>query len=165
MISTRSAKTLVAYPQDDTEVTHKTSGGYSYLGMTRSSGSGQWGVIAHGWSHESVTRRTRRLARLNNSAASAVKETWEATAPVIRAYFGHHRLRITEVFKDGQWQKASYHAGRSVLRQLPAEGISAVKVKGTGNYQGNGERPGVHEADFQVTELLRSMNARKKVQS
>lgn len=160
MISTRSAKTLVAYPQDDTEVTHKTSGGYDYLGMTCSF-SGQWGVVAHGWSFTSVAKRTQRLARLNQAANSAVEQTWEATAPVIRAYFGHHRLRITEVFKDGQWQKASYHAGRSVLRQLPAEGITAVKVRGTGNYQGNGERPGLHEADFQVDEIIRSLKSRR----
>ncbi len=159
MISTRTAKTLVAYPQDDTEVTQKTSGGYDYLGMTCSF-SGQWGVVAHGWSHESVTRRTRRLAGINRSASFAVEIAWEATAPVIRAYFGHHRLRITEVFKNGQWQKANYHAGRSVLRQLPAEGVLAVKVRGTGNDQGNWERPGLHEADFQVDEITRSLKSR-----
>jgi hypothetical protein len=42
-------------------------------------------------------------------------------------------------------------AGRCALRELAAEGVTAVEVRG----------PGRRTAEFQVAEILKSMNARK----
>jgi hypothetical protein len=170
----RSQKTFVAYTAAGDEATFQTaSDKYDYAGLVNPlDGSGQWRVVALGYSYESVTRRTRDAARRilapNYSddwgirAYSCTAQAWEVSAPVIGAYFGHHRLRVTAVFLDGRWQEVNYHAGRSLLRTLAKEGVEAVQVRGTGSRHCLSERQGLHEADFQMTELLKSMNTRRR---
>jgi hypothetical protein len=169
----RTRRTFAAYTTGGDEVlVQHSSSKYDYVGLVNHlDGSGEWKPAAYGCSHASVTKRTRSAARKllapNYSddwavrAYSCVAQMWEATAPVVRDYFGHHRLRITAVFLDGGWQEVNYHAGRSLLRTLDKEGVQAVQVRGVGSQHRLRERTGLHVADFQMSEVVKSMNARK----
>lgn len=155
----RTTRTYAAYvsPLCDapgTEVLFTTaSSKYDYVGLLQQ--DGQWGVQAKGWSYHSVRSRVRTAARRVNSYAvehiSCTSITVEVTAPVVRDYFGSHRVNISQVFRPGKgWEEVNLHAGRSNLNWLARQGITGVEFTG-----------GQRTADFQMTELLRSMRARK----
>jgi hypothetical protein len=175
----RSSKKFAAYVPatcqggGGTEVTFETSSDkYRYAGLVLPlNGGGQWDVAVVGWSAESVTSRNRtqankRLGAYRGQAWALDRYTgtsiaWEHTAPVVREYFGHHRVAVTAVFFPGEgWTERDYHGGKSLLRMLKGDGVTHVRFTGRGTFEG--ERPGVHAADFTMDELLKSMNARKK---
>jgi hypothetical protein len=169
MISTRTAKTLIATTQWG-EVEYRTAGNYTVAGVIQYTENGRLvrRVAAVGNSWDSVTSRTKaelRKARPGTLPSDypylmEVVHLTEATAPVIRKYFGRHGLTISQVFtQDGGWQDVRYHAGRSLLRKLAQDGVITITVS-----RPLGRNRGRQEADFQMTEILKSMNARKKVQ-
>jgi hypothetical protein len=77
----------------------------------------------------------------------------ERTAPVLHRYFGTHRLTVCEVYKPGDgWTTVNYHSGRSLIRTLHREGVTAISARrGSGN-----------PADFQMDELISSINKDRK---
>jgi hypothetical protein len=97
----------------------------------------------------------------------------EATAPLVRDYFGTHAVIIDALYKPGYedplgmmksgWMHPwgigltsiahSLKGGQSMIRVLAKEGYTALAFRTI-----NGTRI----ADFQMTELLKSMNARKR---
>jgi hypothetical protein len=166
MMSTRTRKTMIAEALGE-EIEYKTAGNYSVAGIVMmpdpESGFPRQ-VVAVGTSWDSVTRRTRTASRKlrpglhrgDEHHVMAVVALTEATAPVVREYFGTHKVSVSSVFTPGKgWEDARYHAGRSVLRKLAGDGVTAVAFS-----RGNGRGSGRRIADFQMTELLRSMNAR-----
>ena len=164
----RTRRTYAVYVSYGTEVTFQTaSAKYDHAGLVRSRDGKAWSVVALGYSLPSVIKRTRTAARRAYNADwdirsnSCTSQVWEVSAPVVSEYFGHNRLWITAVFLDGGWQEVSYHAGRSLLRTLAKEGVKAVCVQGCGQVNHPVEREGLHEADFQMDEIVRSMSARK----
>lgn len=155
----RTLRTYAAYVSplcDDpgTEVLFATSSSkYDYAGLVCR--DGRWEVAAKGWSYHSVRSRARAIARQVNSYAvessSCTSPTVEVTAPSVRDYFGSHRLNITAVYRPASgWEEVMLHAGRSNITCLARQGVTAVAFT-----------QGQRTADFQMTELLRSMRARK----
>lgn len=166
MISTRTRKTMIARTQWG-DVEYKTSGGYTVAGVVLSlSGDFAPEVVAVGTSWDSVARRTKTISRKRRPGIHAgdhrmvmeVVALDEATAPVVREYFGRHDVPITEVYRPGTgWVSERYLSGRSVIRKLAAEGVTTVAFS-LPLGRGRGRRT----ADFQMTELLKSMNSRKR---
>jgi hypothetical protein len=151
---TRILKTLVIVAPDGTEVTERTSGGYDTAGIIQDY-DGKWHLAAHGWSRDSVWKRTRTQQDRSQCRTMHVGQLYEQTAPVIREYFGTHQVFIYACFIPGQgWVTASRSAGRSVLRSLAKEGVTAVAVSPV-----HSKREVI--ADFQMTELTASMRTRK----
>jgi hypothetical protein len=170
MISTRTVKTMIARTQWG-EVEYRTAGKYDVAGVIQYTEKGQLvrRVAAVGTSWDSVERRTKaelRKARPGTLPSDypylmEVVHLTEATAPVIRKYFGRHGLTISQVFtQDGGWQDVRYHTGQSLLRKLAKDGVTAITVS-----RPLGRDRGCQMADFQMTEVVKSMNARKKVQA
>lgn len=150
----RTMKTLVITAPDGTEVTERTSGGYDTAGIVQDY-KGKWHLAAHGWSRDSVWKRTRMQQDRSRCRTMYVGQLYEETAPVIREYFGTHQVRIHEYFVPGRgWTLAKGSAGRSTIRRLARDGVTAVSI--TPIY---GHRE-VY-ADFQMDEILRSMKARR----
>jgi hypothetical protein len=162
----RSTRTMIAATQwGDAE--YRTAGNYSVAGVIHYMINGELvtRVAAVGNSWNSVQNRTRRALRdarpgtlpSDYAYLTEVVSLTEATAPKLHQYFGTHKLSITQVFTPGRgWTDASYHAGRSNLRKLAKEGVTAVLAG-----KGGGVVIGRWEADFQMAELLKSMNTRK----
>lgn len=155
----RTTRTYAAYVSPlcntpGTEVLFSTaSTKYDYVGLVCR--NGQWEVEAKGWSYASVRSRVRTAARRVNPYAveqiSCTASTAEVTAPVVRDYFGSHRVNITSVFRPGSgWENVMLYAGRSDINRLAREGVTAVSFT-----------QGQRTADFRMTELIRSMRARK----
>jgi hypothetical protein len=163
----RSAKTMLAYIPDlpGTVVTWKTAGNYSHVGLVYNWRANEWEIVAKGWSPRSVARQARTAGRRMYAhalqfadRATVVTTLHEATAPAVAEYFGgEHRVTVTAVFRpEHGWQSVSWPAGRSNLRQLAAEGYTGVMIEG--------RRPGeefARRADFQMTEIVRSLNSRR----
>lgn len=163
-MSSRTTRTLVA-EAFGYEARIRTSGGYTVAGVIlnfRKDAEPQLGIVARGWSDDSVKARTRRVLRIRRPDLTPANESWvmdvvslnEETAPVIYGYryFKTHAVRITSVFKDGRWQGGyRMSAGRSMIRKLAREGVTGIVVSGNG-----------HDVDFEMDELIRSMNARKR---
>lgn len=160
-MSSRTTRTLVA-EAFGYEARIRTSGGYDTAGVILNfpkDAEPSLGIVARGWSDDSVRARTRRVLRVRRPELTTRNENWvmdvvtlnEETAPVIYGYhyFKTHALRVTAIFKDGTWQDCRLHAGRSMIRKLAREGITGITVTGKG-----------HSADFEMTELLASMNKR-----
>ena len=148
-MSSRPVRTLVATAPDGTEVTQKTSGSYDTAGLIQAR-DGHWFIAAHGWSHESVYNRTHVRYNRGDYQAMHVSGLVEQTAPVIRDYCGTHDTYVIACFTPGKgWVRERQLAGRSHLRRLARNGVTDVAV----NHNGN-------EADFPMSELLKSMNAK-----
>jgi hypothetical protein len=168
-VAGRSAKTMIAYIPvpglNGASVTWKTAGDYTHVGLVYNWQSNEWEIVAKGWSPISIAGRTRTAARKMYAHApqfagpsSAVAQLHETTAPIIAEYFGgDHRVRVTAVFlPEHGWQSVNWPAGRSNLRQLAQEGYAGVMIEG--------RRPGethARNADFPMTEILKSLNSRK----
>lgn len=157
-MGSRASRTLVATAPDGTEVTRETSGSYDTAGLLQAA-DGHWLIAAHGWSRNSVYNRTHARYNRGSYQAMHVSDLVEQTAPVIREYFGTHAVRITSYFCGGQWRdvlaadgssRCFLGGGRAALRSLARDGIEAVMVSANGR-----------SADFQMTVLVKSMNARK----
>ena len=171
MISTRTRKTMIARTQWG-DVEYKTAGDYTVAGVVLSlSADDNFApeVVAVGTSWDSVSRRTKTISRKRRPGIHAgdhrqvmeVVALDEATAPVVREYFSRHDVPITQVYRPGTaWTQERYLPGRSIIRKLAAEGVTAVAFS-----LPLGRGRGLRTADFQMTELLNSMNARKKVQA
>lgn len=162
---------LVITAPDGTEVTKKTAGKYDTAGIVRNDRD-QWHIVAVGTSEDSVRSRTRTLYGRGCYRQMFVGQLHEQTAPVIRDYFGGHRVAIDSLYRpdldpalrDDMMQpgwtrpwSAGYttpnhfaQAGRTMLRKLAKDGWTAVAV-----------RQGGRVADFQIDEILKSMNARR----
>lgn len=168
-MSGRITRNLVITAPDGTEVTDRTAGDYTVAGIIQGD-QGTWRAVAHGWSHESVARRTAALYRRGCYRSMHTGTLTEATAPVIREYFGTHHVAIDAMFRPDlekqhpqmkpgwayPWD-AGYTtrtqkltAGQSMIRQLARDGWTALTF-----------RLDTRQADFQMDELLKSMNARK----
>jgi hypothetical protein len=160
----RTRKTMVA-TAFGTEVTYQTAGDYAVAGvlMRNDIRNGfPLAVVAVGNSWDSVTRRTRSASRRERPGISrsdeprvmAVVALREATAPVLREYFGTHNVAFDAWFTEERgWVRADgdVHAGRSTLRKMIADGAVAFHMVGRSR-----------SGDFQAAELLKSMNSRKK---
>lgn len=166
-MSGRSAKTMVAYIPglNGVSFTWKTAGNYTHVGLVYNWQTNAWEMAAKGWSPQSIVKRTMTAGRRMYAhapqfvgSATAVARLHEATAPVVAEYFGgEHRVTVTAVFRpEHGWQAVSWLAGRSNLRQLAREGYEGVMIEG--------RRPGedhVRNADFPMTEIVKSLNSRK----
>ena len=145
------------YAPDGTEVTTTTPPNkWDVAGIAQRIGTGRWVELAHGGSHDSVRRRTLTYANRSGSyhyTSIRTVRIYEATAPVVREYFGHHKVSIVQVFKPGQggWQQVNLHGGWSNIRKLSKQGVTSVAFEGTRN----GVRSG--PADFEMSSLLKSM--------
>ena len=159
----RTAKTMIAYIPDlpGVSVTLKTAGDYTHIGLVHNWQTSEWETVAKGWSPKSVAKATRTAGRKMYAhalqfvnAATAVAELHEVTAPLIADYFdGDHRVAVVSYFKPGSgWTSVRWKAGRSNLRWMASQGIAAVAVR---------QDHGAREADFQMTEILRSLNSRR----
>jgi hypothetical protein len=168
-MSSRTRRTLVATTSDGSEVTEKTSGNYSIAGLIQGE-DGTWRIVARGWSWDSVKKRTSTMYGRGCYRAMHVSDLIEQTAPMIREYYGAHYVVIDALYRsdlesqDSMYKpgwtspaKAGYvqqhhtlAAGRTMIRQLARDGWTAVAF-----------RRGTRIADFQMEELLKSMNARK----
>ena len=156
----RSARNMIAYIPDlpGTAVTWKTAGNYTHVGLLYSWADNKWSVIEKGWSPQAIAKRVKTEGRKMFAhapqfaeAATAVALLHEMTAPVIAAYFGDHRVAVTAVYRpETGWQDADYHGGRSNLRHLNREGVTAIAVTRHGR-----------TADFQMTEVVKSLNSRE----
>lgn len=147
------------------EVITEHSGKYDLAGLIVQQ-DGTWAAVKFGTSWESVGNRTRTYFRRTRSNFDAyyisqltqVSRLWEVTAPIVRDYFGSHRVVIAKGFLPGKgwvdFTSGDYgrKAGKSRIRALAREGYTAL-----GFAQG-GRGP----ADFEMSELLKSMNLRKK---
>jgi len=123
--------------------------------------------VAYGVSRNSVVSRTRTICRKQGYWYSThdvfintcVATLWEVTAPVVREYFGSHKVVITQGFLPGSgWVdlRIGEHgrkAGKGRIRALLREGYTAL-----------GFSQGGRTADFQADELVKSMNLRPKAQ-
>jgi hypothetical protein len=159
-MSSRNTRELAAYAPDGTEVTWKNAAKWDVVGMVQRT-DGTWKAVKHGFSRVSVYDRTHAYynlrMHLDGLTAMHVADAWEATAPVIRDYkfFGSHRVTIARAFTPGQgWDTRNMYAGRQALRALAADGVTSVEIRGDG-----------HVVEFQMAEILKSMNARKKAAS
>lgn len=181
-MSGRTRKTLVAEAFGEC-IEYKTAGDYTVAGVLMypdAENDFPRRVVAVGHSRDSVTSRTRTIARrarpnmrrYDEQHVMQVVPLVEATAPPVRDYFGTHGVVIDALYKPGQpddgmmqpgwaypWDlglTSRAHAlkgGRSMIRQLAKEGYTALAFRTV-----NGTRI----ADFQVTELLKSMNTRQR---
>lgn len=154
-MSSRSTRELVAYAPDGTEVTWKTAAPWDVAGLVQRT-DGTWSAVRHGFSRDSVYDRTNAYYNLHLDSLTAmhVADAWEATAPCIRNYkfFGSHRVNIARAFIPGQgWTDRNMYAGCQAFRLLAADGVTSVEIRGDG-----------HVVEFQMAEILKSMNARKK---
>lgn len=146
---------MVITAPDGTEVTERTSGDYDTAGIVQDY-DGKWHLAAHGWSRNSVWKRTRTQQDRQRGKTMYVGLLLEETAPAIREYFGTHQVYISEYFLPGHgWVKVSRNAGKSMLRYLAKEGVVTVSVSSIFGHR-------KEYADFQMDELLKSMNAKKK---
>lgn len=147
-----------AYAPDGTEITWtRPPNKWGVAGIARR--NGQWADLAHGNSHDSVRSRAITQAyrwSYDRGSVRAVR-IWEATAPAVREYFGHHKVNITDIFRDGTWRSARLHGGWSSIRKLSLQGVTAIAFEGVRDGDG-----GPRVADFQVSELLASMRLPKQ---
>jgi hypothetical protein len=162
----RSAKMMIAYVPSLTEkteakVTYKTAGGYDHAGLVFNHSASAWEVQAVGYSVKSIAKRTRTAVRNMYprspgfwDAATAVVPLHEVTAPILREYFGDHRLAVCGIFRpETGWETVDWKAGRSNIRWMAEQGVTAISVC-------RANRLGT-QADFQMTEIVKSVNARK----
>lgn len=145
-----------AYAPDGTELTYDSVSVWDVAGIAQRTDGGRWVELAHGSSYDSVKRRALtyagRSGSYNYSSVRAVR-IYEATAPCVREYFGTHRVRIYEGFKPGEgYVRIGKHAGWSLIRKLSKQGFTSLNFTDT-------ELP---RADFQMAELLKSMNLPKQ---
>jgi hypothetical protein len=161
----RTAKRMIAYPAGPAPFEWQTaSDKYTHAGLVWQQ-DGSWQLVTQGWSPESVEKRTKTVAgqqyvgnpqAVVNSMVSVVR-AWEMTAPIVAAYFTHHRLLVTAARREGDgWVSVRWHAGRSNLRKMQKEGWTALQFQGRRNGGG-----AVVTADFQMSEIIRSLNSRK----
>lgn len=182
-MSGRTRKTMIATALGE-EIEYQTAGDYTVAGILMypdPENDFPRAVVAVGTSRASVTSRTRTIARRVRPGLLRSDEHYvmdvvpltEATAPVVREYFGTHDVVIDALFKPGYedpmtmmkpgwahpWDiglTSRAHAlkgGRSLIRVLAKEGYTALAFRTV---------HGTRIADFQMTELLKSMNSRKK---
>lgn len=158
----RTRRTMIAEAFGE-EIEYGTSGSYTLAGVVmypEPQNNFPLAIVAVGNSPASVARRTRTVSRrvrpgLRNSQEHHVMQVvplHEATAPVVRNYFGTHAVSITQAYHpEHGWRAAVREGGKSVIRDLAALGYTAVSFRHSGR-----------SADFQAAELLKSMNARRK---
>lgn len=154
-------------PSEAEVIFEHASDKYDYAGLMQDR-DGNWSLVALGFSANSVITRMRTACRKSGqwhstydvSMATSLARTWEVTAPVVRDYFGSHIVLMTAGFHPERgWEDwtdgdSARKAGKSRLRALAREGYTAVAFTQSGR-----------TADFQMTELLASMNLRKKVEA
>ncbi len=146
---------VAVYPDDKTEVIYETSAKWDTAGMVLNR-NGSWGLAAHGFSPDSVRRRT--IAYANRTTATdiigwCVTPIYEVTAPIVREYFGSHRVRIASAFYPGEgWRNVSEPASRAAIRRLIAGGAGSLMFRLPSNDR---------SADFAAEELIASLRARK----
>lgn len=147
-----SQREVAIYAPDGTEIIYKTAAKWDVGGIVKYT-DGHWILAEYGFSPDSVRKRT--LAYYNRTAYLinwSVGRIYEATAPVVREYFGHHRIAITQVWKPLEgWVDVRLHGGRSSIRRLSKQGVTAVR------FSADGRLP-----DFQMAELLKSMRLPKQ---
>lgn len=162
-MSARTRRTMIAEAFGE-EIAYQTAGDYTVAGVVMLPDAEHdfpRKIVAVGNSWESVTRRTRGASRRIRPSISRASEHYvmqvvaltEATAPVVREYFGTHQVNITQAYHPERgWQTTMLHGGRSSIRDLAAHGYTVVTFYHR-----------TRSADFQTEELLKSMNSRKKI--
>jgi hypothetical protein len=143
-----SARKVAFYAPDGTEVVYETAGKWDTAGIVQHA-DGKWSLAAHGFSAPSVRQRTiTRYHRYGGLRAFEVTRIWETTAPVVREYFGSHRVWIHEVFTPGKGWTPGKHmaASRAAIRRLIREGATAIAFTDSDR-----------TVDFQAAELQASL--------
>lgn len=168
-MSGRTRKTMIAQAFGE-EIPFQTAGGYTVAGVLMKNDAEHdfpRAIVAVGHSWDSVTRRTMGasrkerpgIARCDHHYVAQVVTLIEATAPVIRDYFGTHTVYVTGWYSPQTgwecFEKGSRSAGSSALREMIRDGATAFEVT---QRMGGGQS---RVADFQAAELLKSMNARR----
>jgi hypothetical protein len=154
-MSSRSPRVLVVIAPDGTEVTERTSGSYTVAGIVQNE-DGSWWIAAHGNSWDSVKSRTSMRYGRGSYKQMHVAELRERTAPVLRDYFGTHAVRVISWYHpDKGWTTETRCADATSLRQLHRDGCTAVEIQILGRTHDG------KAADFQMTEIIKSLNERK----
>jgi hypothetical protein len=144
-----TVREVAVYTPDGTEVTYKTAAGWTVAGVVQYD-DGTWGLAESGHSWDSVRKRTITFCNTHHVMAYEVGTIWEATAPIVRQYFGHHRVNITQAFKPGWgWTDTKLNGGRKNIRRLALQGYTDIRFEADGRFP-----------DFPVSELLKSMKVR-----
>jgi hypothetical protein len=158
MASTTKTVRGAAYAPDGTEITYTSPPNkWGVAGIARNS-KGQWAELAHGNSYDSV--RSRAITYANRWGYGAQDVTavpiYEATAPAVREYFGHHKVRIAQVFITGRgWVDVKLHGGWSNIRKLSKQGVTDVAFTSSDPDLDSGLHIG--PAEFTMAALLKSM--------
>jgi hypothetical protein len=146
-----SQRLRIVTAPDGSEIPFQHQGNWSIGGLIKDSRVG-WRLACQGRSGDSVLQRTAREYRRSQHAQEIATATIvDATAPMVRGYFGTHHIHIVRIFVPGSgWLGLPADAGQASIRRLARRGVTAIAFKRTGH-----ER----EADFQMDELLRDMGA------
>lgn len=145
-----SQRLRIVEAPDGSEIPFQHHGSWTVAGLINDSRVG-WRLDQQGHSTDSVLKRTN-TSRLRSAHATdvATANIVDATAPIVRGYFGTHYVRITEIFVPGSGWLRGFRgaAGRSDIRSLARKGVTAIVFSAGGR-----------SADFQMDELLSSMQA------
>jgi hypothetical protein len=143
-----SQRLRIVEAPDGSEIPFQHHGSWTIAGLIKDSRVG-WRIAAQGHSGDSVLRRTGREYRRSQHAQDLTTATIvDATALMVRGYFGTHYVRIAKIFVPGSGWLEGFRASasRADIRRLARLGVTAIAFK-------KGDR----EADFQMDELLRDM--------
>lgn len=161
-----TAVRAATYAPDGTEITYERDSVWDTAGLAKRTAGGQWVELAHGTSPQSV--RSRALTR---AYRTGYYDTWtvqtapiyEATAQIVRDYFGHHAVKITQVFRPGRgWESVSLAGGRSVIRKLSKQGVTSVGFEARRNIPEPLVRAHLGPAEFGMEYLLKSLRLPKQ---
>lgn len=167
MTTSTKVKTVraAAYAPDGTEIPYTSPPNkWDVAGIAQRVDSGKWVELAHGNSYDSVRRRALTQAYRGPYIPASVTAVriWEATAPCVREYFGHHKLDIARVFRPGSgWEDVKLHGGWSNIRKLSLQGVTSIEFRLVSERDRRGVT-GYGDAQFQMAELLASMRLPKQ---
>lgn len=144
-----SQRLRIVQAPDGTEIPFQHAGSWTVGGLINDSRVG-WRLARQGHSDSSVRQRTiTAYHRSHHATDVATAPIVDATAPMVRDYFGTHYVRIARIFVPGSgWVDFRGAAGRADIRRLARKGVTAIAIKSGGR-----------EADFQTDELLRDLQA------
>lgn len=150
------------YAPDGTEVASTSPPNkWDVAGIAQRIGTSRWVELAHGNSHDSVRRRTLTYAGRSGSYHYTTVQTvriWEATAPAVREYYGHHKVNIARVCRPGSgWEDVKLHGGWSNIRKLSKQGVTSVEFRLVSQNDRQGVA-GFGDAEFTMAQLLKSMH-------
>lgn len=154
-----------AYAPDGQEIVYHSTSKWDVAGLIQNHAGG-WFEAAHGGSYDSVRKRAVTYAYRFGYDAPTVTAVpiYEATAPVVREYFGHHKVNVAKVFIPGAgWVDGKdlnggrgMHGGWSNIRKLSLRGITDIAFE---SFDADLDtRLHIGPAEFTVAVLLKSMH-------